>query len=151
MIVVDTGAMLALLDASEDNHGAIKALYDEGPDEWILPAAILPEVDYLVAAHLGAKAQEMFLADLAEGAFPVDWGCDDDLVAAQKLHKRYRSLRMGLVDGLVIATAERLSARAIATLDLRHFGAVAITGNPQLLPRDRPGRSRSPSRGRRRI
>jgi hypothetical protein len=36
----------------------------------------------------------------------------------------------------VIAMAERLGAKAIATLDLRHFGAVAIKGRPRLLPRD---------------
>ncbi len=141
--------MLALLDANEDNHPTVKALYDDGPDEWVLPAAILPEVDYLVAAHLGVKAQEAFLSDLADGAFPVDWGCDDDLVAAQKLHTRYRSLRLGIVDGMVIATAERLNARAIATLDIRHFGAVSIKGNPQLFPRDAPHVSPRASRARR--
>jgi hypothetical protein len=40
------------------------------------------------------------------------------------------------VDAVVIATATRLEARAIATLDLRHFGAITIPGNPRLLPRD---------------
>jgi len=37
---------------------------------------------------------------------------------------------------MVIAAAERLKAEAIATLDLRHFSAVSIKGNPRLLPRD---------------
>ena len=37
MIVVDTGAMLALLDASEDHHAVLKELYDENPDAWVLP------------------------------------------------------------------------------------------------------------------
>ena len=136
MIVVDTGAMLALLDASEDYHAAVKDLYDENPDGWILPWAILPEVDYLVAAHLGAKAQNVFLADLADGAFSVEWGRDEDLAVARRIHTRCRSLRLGLVDAVVIATAERLKTDAIATLDLRHFAAVSIKGNPRLLPRD---------------
>ena len=136
MIVVDTGAMLALLDASEDYHAAVKDLYDENRDGWILPWAILPEVDYLVAAHLGAKAQDAFLADLADGAFSVEWGRDDDLAVARRIHTRYRSLRLGLVDAVVIATAERLKADAIATLDVRHFAAVSIKGSPRLLPRD---------------
>lgn len=137
MIVVDTGAMLALLDASEDNHPVIKELYDEHPDAWILPWAILPEVDYLVAGHLGAKAHEAFLTDLADGAFSVEWGRDEDLAVARRICTRYRSLRPGLVDAIVIATAERLKAESIATLDLRHFAAVSIKGNPRLLPRDR--------------
>lgn len=137
MIVVDTGAMLALLDASEDHHSVIRELYEENPDAWIVPWAILPEVDYLVAAHLGAKAQEAFLADLAEGAFLVEWGRDEDLAVARRICTRYRSLQPGLVDAIVIATAERLKADSIATLDLRHFGAVSIRGTPRLLPRDR--------------
>ena len=136
IVVVDTSAMLALLDAGEDNHAALKSLYLEHPDAWTLPWAILPEVDYLVGTHLGAKAQDAFLADLADGAFTVDWGRDEDLANAQRICTRYRSLRLGLVDAAVIATAERLKAGAIATLDLRHFSAVSIKGHPRLLPRD---------------
>jgi len=51
--------------------------------------------------------------------------------------KRYRALKLGLVDALVMATAQRLGADAIATLDLRHFGGGALPGEPRLLPRDR--------------
>jgi hypothetical protein len=40
------------------------------------------------------------------------------------------------VDAVVIVTAERLEADTIATLDLRHFAAVPIRGNPRLVPRD---------------
>jgi predicted nucleic acid-binding protein len=137
MIVVDTGAMLALLDASEDNHGVIRNLYEEHADGWIVPWAVLPEIDYLVATHLGAKAQEAFLADLADGLFSIEWGRDEDLTAAKRIWTRYRALKIGLVDAVVIATAERLNAEAIVTLDLRHFAAVSIRGNPRLLPRDR--------------
>ena len=136
MIVADTGAMVALLDASEDHHPALRELYEDNPDGWVLPWAILPEVDYLVAAHLGAKAQEAFAGDLADGVFLVEWGRDDDLAAARRIQTRYRSLRIGLVDAVVIAIAERVKASAIATLDLRHFAAISVAGKPRLLPRD---------------
>lgn len=136
MILVDTGALLALLDADEAHHDDVRAIYEENPDAWILPWAILPEVDYLIATHLGSKAQEAFMADLSTGAFSVEWGRESDLVRAAQIQTRHRALRMGLVDAIVMATAERLKAGAIATLDLRHFGAVPIRGNPKLLPRD---------------
>ncbi len=139
MTLVDTGAMVALLDASEAHHRLIKELYENDPDAWLLPWAILPEVDYLVATHLGEKAQAAFLTDLAEGAFAVEWGRDEDLAAASGLCRRYRSLGLGLVDAVVIAVAERLKADSIATLDLRHFAAVSIKGSPRLLPRDGEG------------
>jgi hypothetical protein len=35
-----------------------------------------------------------------------------------------------------MAMAERLRAAAIATLDVRHFGAVSLRGHPKLVPRD---------------
>jgi uncharacterized protein len=136
MIVADTGAILALLDRDDRHHAAMRALYEEQPDEWLLPWAILPEVDYLVASHLGPRAQEVWLGDLAAGAFAVEWGRDADLRAAEQIARRYRALGLGLVDAAVIAAAERLRAEAIATVDLRHFGAVRIKGNPKLLPRD---------------
>jgi predicted nucleic acid-binding protein len=136
VIVADTGAILALIDRSDRHHRALRTLYENDPTAWTLPWAILPEVDYLLGAHVGARAQEAFLADLADGTFSVAWGQESDLDEAERLSKRYPKLQIGLVDAVVIATATRLKARAIATLDLRHFAAVAIPGNPRLLPRD---------------
>jgi hypothetical protein len=49
---------------------------------------------------------------------------------------RYRNLELGLVAATVMAIAERRKADAIATLDLRHFGAVKLNQALLLLPRD---------------
>jgi predicted nucleic acid-binding protein len=136
VIVADTGALIALIDADDRQHGALRTLFDSDPDAWVLPWAVLPEVDYLLGAHVGGRARELFLADLAAGAFHVEWGNPSDLERAYELNERYRALGLGLVDGAVIAVAERLGARAIATLDLRHFGAVQIRGGPSIVPRD---------------
>lgn len=136
MIVADTGAILALIDADDTHHGAVRALYEDDPAEWVLPWAILPEVDYLLLTHVGPAAERAFVADLASGAFAVEWGTEDDLSRAHQIVSRYKSLKLGLVDATVMAVAERLRAPAIATLDARHFNAVAIEGSPRLLPRD---------------
>jgi uncharacterized protein len=136
MIVADTGAILALVDADDRHHAAMRSLYLEEPDAWVLPWAILPEVDYLLATRIGPRAEAAWLADLADGAFTIEWGRQADLPVAQAIHRRYRALRLGLVDATVIAVAERLRTDAIATLDVKHFGAVRIAGNPRLLPRD---------------
>jgi len=136
VIVADTGAIVALIDRSDRHHRALRAIYERDPGVWVLPWAILPEVDYLVGAHLGVRAQEAFLADLADGTFIVSWGEDDELEEARRLSETYPRLRMGLVDAIVMATAIRRKAGAIATLDLRHFAAVTLPGTPKLLPRD---------------
>ena len=136
MIVADTGAMLALLDADDTHHWTIRRLYEADPGAWIVPWAVLPELDYLVHRELGEKVELAFLSDLAGGAFVVEWGDERDLVRAEALARRYKSLALGLVDAAVMAVAERLGATDIATLDLRDFGAVEIRGAPRLLPRD---------------
>lgn len=136
MIVADTSALLALIDADDRHHGALRKLFEEDLHAWVVPWAVLPEVDYLLASRLGRDVQGRFLADLAEGAWHVEWGSPEDLERARELDSRHGDLGIGLVDGAVIAVAERLGAGAIATLDLRHFAAVEIEGQPRLLPRD---------------
>jgi predicted nucleic acid-binding protein len=136
MIVADTGAVLSLLDADDRHHAALRSLFEQRPAAWLLPWAILPEVDYLAHTQLGARVAEAFRSDLAAGTFVIEWGTHADLDRAHDLNRRYRALELGLVDGVLMAIAERRRAEAIATLDLRHFGAVRLQGNPKLLPRD---------------
>jgi predicted nucleic acid-binding protein len=138
VIVADTGAIVALIDRKDQHHRTVRALFEAAPDQWLLPWAILPEVDYLLAHHVGVRAQGAFAADLADGSFAVEWGRDEDLAAADRLLRQYRALQLGLVDAVVMSTATRLRARAIVTFDLRHFGAVKLPGAPSLLPRDGP-------------
>jgi predicted nucleic acid-binding protein len=129
VIVADTGAILALVDADDKHHAALRDLFDRDPD-WILPWAILPEVDYLLAAHVGAAVELAFVRDLAESRYVVESGVEADFARAYELCDRYRDLRLGLVDGVVAAVAERVGSPAIATLDLRHFAAIVILGSP---------------------
>ena len=136
MIVADTGAVLALIDADDRHHEALLELFEEDPEAWVLPWAVLPEVDYLLLTHVSAKAELAFVRDVAEARYNVEWSDDADLARARELCDRHRGLRLGLVDGVVLAMAERLRADAIATLDLRHLGAVEIRGAPRLFPRD---------------
>ncbi len=140
MVVADTSAMIALLDRGDAHHKTFARLYLEQQHAWVLPWAILPEVDYLAANRLGARAQIAWVDDLATGAYSVEWGRDGDLSAARTLAGTYAALEMGLVDAVVMCVAERLGAD-IATLDLRHFGAVTLKHAPRLLPRDASGAS----------
>jgi predicted nucleic acid-binding protein len=136
VIVADTGSIVALVDADDRHHAALRRLFEKAPDSWLLPWAILPEVDYLLGEHVGARAQERFAGDLASGAWAIGWGEPLDLVRAEEISRRHRALRLGLVDSVVMAVAERHKAEAIATLDVRHFGAVSLRGRPRLVPRD---------------
>ncbi len=136
MIVADTSAVVALIDADDRHHEALRAAFEADPTRWVLPWAILPEVDYIVSTRLGPDVAAAFRADLADGLFAVEWNGDTDLRRARALDEHYADLELGLVDTVVMAQAERLGARAIATLDLRDFGSVELAGEPALWPRD---------------
>lgn len=136
MIVADTGAVVALIDGDDRHHRALRRAFEADPDEWVLPWAILPEVDHIVASRLGPEVAHAFRADVASGAYAVEWDGAADLARAVELDERYADLGVGLVDAVVMAMAERLRARAIATLDLRDFAAVELACRPELWPRD---------------
>ena len=135
MIVADTGAVVALIDRDDRHHESLRELF-ESLGDWVLPWAILPEVDYIVSSRLGRPAARAFRADLASGLFAVEWGGVADLERARELDESYSDLSLGLVDAVVMATSERLGARAIVTFDLRDFAAVELAGHPELWPRD---------------
>lgn len=85
---------------------------------------VVTEVAYLLATRLGVHAEVRFLGDLAEGAFSVEPVGVGDWLRIAELVAGYRDLPLGTVDASVVATAERLGVRDIATFDRRHFSVV---------------------------
>jgi len=138
VIVADTGGILALLDRDDHHHGVVRRLFEEGGETWILPWAILPEVDYLASTRLGDAVSRAFVEDLRDGLFAVDGQVHRDLPRAAALLERYAGLRMGLTDAVVMAQAERHRAKVIVTTDARHFRAVVLDlpTPPRLVPLD---------------
>jgi predicted nucleic acid-binding protein len=43
-----------------------------------------------------------------------------------EVDRRFADLGLGLVDGSIVALAESLGIRSLATRDVRHFGAVRL-------------------------
>ncbi len=74
VIVADTGAVLALIDADDRHHAAMRALFERDPRAWVLPWAVLSKVDYMLLAHVGARAELAFVRDVAEGLYAVELG-----------------------------------------------------------------------------
>ncbi|WP_411279296.1 PIN domain-containing protein [Gemmatimonas sp.] len=113
--MVDTGAIVALVDASDRHHRALRTVYETCGDEWVLPWALLPEVDHLLTRQVSALAAEAFRADLAAGAFTIEWGCDEDLVRTHALCAQHAALQLGLVDAAVLAVAARRRWAGVST------------------------------------
>ena len=97
---------------------------------------MVAEVTYLIGTRLGWQAEVRFLGDLAAGSFVLEPLHPADAVRIAELVARYHDLPLGTIDASVVAAAERLPAREIATTDRGHFSVVrpAHTDAFELLP-----------------
>ncbi len=120
-VLVDTNAILALLDHKDPNHLAARAVL---PIRMLLPSMILPEVDYLATTRLGVFVARAFQKGLVRGDFEIIDNTSADYARALELQEQYSDLELGLVDSSVMAIAERLGNRRVFTFDRRHFLAV---------------------------
>jgi hypothetical protein len=68
----------------------------------------------------------LFLADLARGAFTYAPPTLDQLLRAMEIDRQYADLGVGLVDGSIVALAERLGIQRVATRDVRHFSVLRL-------------------------
>jgi uncharacterized protein len=96
---------------------------------------VITEVTYLLSTRLGAGAEIRFLGDLASGNLIPEPVIAGDWLRIAELVAHHDDLPLGTVDASVVATAERLRATEIATLDRRHFTVVRPRHGPfGLLP-----------------
>ena len=123
-LVLDTGPLLAGLDAADRDHEACATLLTGATEDLLVPGLVLAEVDYWCHERLDADAWLSFLDDVVTGAYRVEHPSPADLERCHELQRQYRDLRLGVVDASVIALLERLDERKVATLNHRHFAVV---------------------------
>ena len=122
-LVLDTSGVLALYDASDKAHaGALDCIRNAAFR--LIPAAILAEIDYMLAMRLAPQAARDFLSALAVGFFLVEPFTREDAAYCGALLDRYPTLKLGLADAAVMAVAERCPIADVLSLDNRHFGVV---------------------------
>lgn len=121
-LVLDTGVIVAALDASDAMHTPCSGLVWSARERRVVPAPVLPEVDHLARAHLGPDAFATFLR--GRGSYDIEELTDPDYARVEELLATYRDLRVGFVDAAVLAIVERLGESKLATLDRRHFSVM---------------------------
>jgi predicted nucleic acid-binding protein len=123
-VVADSGAIYALVDASDVWHARVKAWWERAGRDIVLPVTILPEVTYLLQTRIGSAAEEAFVQALADGEFALEPLGDEDLSRIADVMHVYRDFPLGFVDASVVTIAERLETRDVLTTDRRHFGVI---------------------------
>jgi predicted nucleic acid-binding protein len=124
VIVVDSGVLIAAADTDDRHHRECARLIDERGDEFVVPAGVVIEVCWMLGRHVSVDLEADFLGSIADGELRVEPLIADDYRRASELVNSYRSLPLGAVDAMVVAIAERLAIRTVATVDHRHFSVV---------------------------
>lgn len=123
-MLADTGALYALVDASDAWHKRVIVWWETGRREVKIPVTVLPEITYLLANRVGPAAEETFVRSISEGEFAVESLEPEDIERAAELIGVYSDLPLGFVDATIIAMAERMEIREVLTTDRRHFSVV---------------------------
>lgn len=123
-LVLDTGPLLAALDAADPDHGRCAATLQEAREDLVVPSLVLAELDYWCHQRLGVDAWITFLDDLLAGAYRLEDVHAADLERCRELQRQYADQTLGVVDASVLALVERLGEDKLATLDHRHFGVL---------------------------
>lgn len=117
--LLDTSAVLAAADTADLNHAAALAWFERVDEPLLLGALTLAEVDHVLQRELGPGASLAVLESLASGAVRLVAPTDIDLARAAELLVEAAEHRPRLPEAVLVATAERLGVRRVATFDRR--------------------------------
>lgn len=118
--LLDTGFLLAVLDADDDLHQACTAALLAEPQP-LLPDVMLPELAFMILRELGYPVLTRFLQSIVQGELVIERTTMVDLARTAEILTKYADSRIDFVDSVIAAMAERLNIQHILTVDRRHF------------------------------
>ncbi len=124
-LIVDTGPVVALMNATDQHHEACARLLMSVPGPLLIPEPLLTEITYMVSTRGGSEAEAQFLEDtIGDGPLEVVSLPAEDRRRVAELVRSYADLPLGAADACVVALAERFGIHQIATIDRHHFSIV---------------------------
>jgi hypothetical protein len=138
--LIDTGAILALLDRDDRWHEACVEAFRTLRLPLLTSSAVLTELFHLVGDHpRDVESAWRFLRSGAVGVAPID---DADLPALNALMVRYRDRPMDFADATLVHLAHRESLTSVFTVDHDDFETYRIGDRRRfrILPPRRHGR-----------
>jgi predicted nucleic acid-binding protein len=114
-IVLDTGPLVALLDAADEHHGWATAAFSRFEGRVRVCEAVLTEALFLLRAL--RPAQEKILEWVERGELTCDFVLLEEAQAVRALWKRYANVPMSLADACIVRMAEMHPRSVICTVD----------------------------------
>ena len=125
MIIIDTGAFVALFNRRDSAHLAAQRAFETIQEPMITTFPVITETCYFLAATVSQTAQSNFLKSFVLGAFQIL-----DLEATHidrmiVLMEKYADLPMDMADASLVVLAEQLNSGRILTVDRRDFNVLS--------------------------
>jgi predicted nucleic acid-binding protein len=127
-IVVDTGGLLRALARTADGRPSFPE-YEHiliSARLVIVPGLVLAEVDYFLRENRSAMRRLTAEIFDPKTRYEYELALPSDIVRALELDARFKQLKLGLVDGMVAAVAERRHVHRVLTTDRRDFEPIRV-------------------------
>ena len=124
--LVDTGAIVALINRADRHHAGALAWFSSFRGELLTTEAVITETAYVLAASRAHQLAALAWVQRARSARLLAVEPVTDHAAVAAILERYSNLSCDYADATLIALAERTSVCAIATIDQRDFSVYRI-------------------------
>jgi predicted nucleic acid-binding protein len=126
--LVDTGAIVALVNRADRHHGAAVEWFKRFRGELLTTEAVVTESAYVLAASPAHQRAALLWFERARAAGLLTVEAVVDYAAVARIIAQYASLPCDYADATLIALAERTGVAAIATIDQRDFSVYRLRG-----------------------
>lgn len=116
-VVVDTGPIVALLDADEAHHDWARDQFDTLAPPLLTCEAVLCETSFLLQRVGADPSLPVTLVERGVLRVPRLAGSSDDALAIGRLIRRYRDVPMSFADACLVRLVERTDRASVMTLD----------------------------------
>jgi predicted nucleic acid-binding protein len=127
-LLLDTSALVGLLDRSQNIHKACVDFYRTWQERVVTTEAVLTESTYLLSEVPGGKVA--CIDFIVKGGVVLVPSTEVSLLRCRTLIEKYCDLPMDLADATLVVLAEELNTDLIFTAD-RDFGVYRIRGRKQ--------------------
>lgn len=129
--LIDTGPLVAYLDANDRAHARVTACLDGFSGQLCTSSAVVTESMYFVSAsHAGPRRLADFLRATATTVYDLSTGPELDAVVM--LMEKYHDTPMDYADGTLVLLADALGVPDVLTLDRRGFSTYRTSRNRPL-------------------
>ena len=114
-VIVDTGPIVALLDADDQQHAWVKAQFARLRPPLLTCEAVLTESSFLIARGGGDASAPVQLVE--RGVLSIAQLFDSEAASIARLMRRYANVPISLADACLVRLVELTSQSTLFTLD----------------------------------